>query len=172
MSDHTWTTHQESWSKDFKCEICGRTFYSIDALESHKRAMNHSAQFGSKPEEISKDFKCGKCAFAFFSSEALERHETVMKHKSKSKEDDETTSNLDEETVKVLGLHNCKLCSFESFRMDEISKHMRRAHKVPHSCEFCDYTSPSRYGCRMAKARFLELYVFGPLGFWTMDPLR
>ena len=29
-----------------------------------------------------------------------------------------------------------------------------------------------RHGCQMAIAGFLELYVFGPLGFWTMDPLR
>ena len=29
-----------------------------------------------------------------------------------------------------------------------------------------------RHGCQMALAGFLESYVFGPLGFWTMDPLR
>ena len=28
------------------------------------------------------------------------------------------------------------------------------------------------YGCQMAIARFLESYVFGPSGFWTMAPLR
>ena len=27
-------------------------------------------------------------------------------------------------------------------------------------------------GCQMAKAGFLESYVFGLLGFWTMAPLR
>ena len=28
------------------------------------------------------------------------------------------------------------------------------------------------HGCQMAMAGFLESYVFGPLGFWTMAPLR
>ena len=28
------------------------------------------------------------------------------------------------------------------------------------------------YGCQMAIAGFLESYVFGPSGFWTMAPLR
>ena len=28
------------------------------------------------------------------------------------------------------------------------------------------------YGCQMAIASFLESYVFGPSGFWTMAPLR
>ena len=28
------------------------------------------------------------------------------------------------------------------------------------------------HGCQMAIARFLESYAFGPLGFWTMAPLR
>ena len=28
------------------------------------------------------------------------------------------------------------------------------------------------HGCQMAIARFLELYVFGPLGLWTMAPIR
>ena len=27
------------------------------------------------------------------------------------------------------------------------------------------------HGCRMAIAGFLESYVFGPSGFWTMAPL-
>ena len=30
----------------------------------------------------------------------------------------------------------------------------------------------SRHGCQMAIARFLESYVFGPSGFWTLAPLR
>ena len=29
-----------------------------------------------------------------------------------------------------------------------------------------------QHGCQMAKAGFLESYVFGPSGFWTMAPLR
>ena len=29
-----------------------------------------------------------------------------------------------------------------------------------------------RHGCQMAIAGFLESYVFGPSGFWTMAPLR
>ena len=29
-----------------------------------------------------------------------------------------------------------------------------------------------RQGCQMAIARFLDRYVFGPTGFWTMAPLR
>ena len=28
------------------------------------------------------------------------------------------------------------------------------------------------HGCQMAIAIFLESYVFGPSGFWTMAPLR
>ena len=28
------------------------------------------------------------------------------------------------------------------------------------------------HSCQMAIAGFLELYVFGPSGFWTMAPLR
>ena len=28
------------------------------------------------------------------------------------------------------------------------------------------------HGCQIAIARFLESYVFGPSGFWTMAPLR
>ena len=28
------------------------------------------------------------------------------------------------------------------------------------------------HGCQMAIARFLELYVFGPSGLWTMAPLH
>ena len=30
----------------------------------------------------------------------------------------------------------------------------------------------SEHGCQIAIARFLESYVFGPSGFWTMAPLR
>ena len=30
----------------------------------------------------------------------------------------------------------------------------------------------SRHGCQMATAGFLESYVFGPSGVWTMAPLR
>ena len=32
-------------------------------------------------------------------------------------------------------------------------------------------TTIIRHGCQMAIARFLESYVFGPSGFWTMAPL-
>ena len=33
-------------------------------------------------------------------------------------------------------------------------------------------TAAMAHGCQMAIAGFLESYVFGPLGFWTMAVLR
>ena len=37
---------------------------------------------------------------------------------------------------------------------------------------YCWKTMNHNHGCQMAIARFIESYVFGPSGFWTMAPLR
>ena len=166
MSKHTWTAHKVMWNKDFKCDKCENTFYSIEALERHEVAMNHNSQMSeSAQEQRSKDFKCKKCAQTFYSTEALERHEIAMFHNFQKmpKADQngdlkETTSYLDQqeywvaenhyilkaEPAQGLTQYSCKSCSFKSSRMDLMSRHMRTAHKVMWNCEFCQYKTLAR----------------------------
>ena len=54
----------------------------------------------------------------------------------------------------------CDESAFYDYKLDG-------SNAIYFACGICVY-----HGCQMAIAGFLESYVFGPLGFWTMAPLR
>ena len=116
MSNHTWTAHQVTWNRDFQCEKCDHTFYSIEALENHENAMNHSSKQKPKAEDKSTEFKCGKCErFSFSSKEALERHETAMNHKSQQ------VSMSDQVLTFMSKDFKCKKCEHTFYSADALS---------------------------------------------------
>ena len=121
MNKHIQTIHEGS--KDFKCDSCGKSFYSEGYLKKHIHTMH----------EGSKDFKCDSCDKSFYTEEYLK------KHINRVHEEEENDENIAEESdngdlieyVDVEPIYigpkefMCPFCSQKSVTKQKMQRHIK-----------------------------------------------
>ena len=161
--------------KAFKCLVCHTRFVDPRMVEKHSR-LKHSKEDIAKEEETLEPSAFEKTEafedkksdqFAINSevgrtSEDTEGDETNGA-KAEDKEIDAKDSNSAFKSV-CSPLKN-KVAKEENFKMEASASIARMAVQELKILQ-------GKHSCQMAIAGFLESYVFGPSGFWTMAPIR
>ena len=106
--------------KDFKCDLCGKTFATYNEITEHMNT-NHR-----RNKNIQRDWNCSKC------SESFSSEETLSDHIQRSHLESNNKQNTHEEVL-------CEICSCIFTSEEEFQKHQEGHKETVLLCERCDY---------------------------------
>ncbi|XP_069136979.1 zinc finger protein 813-like [Argopecten irradians] len=105
-------------SKEYKCDICSKSFDRPYSLDVHKRIHT-----GERPVE------CTACKLFFRTGKALFKHKQTYTHSIKAGEEVKERTFL------------CSTCGKAYFRKHALQRHMSyHTGEKPHTCQYCGYS--------------------------------